>query len=304
MPHSQPKFQQLQQDGTLGKSLALLDLVASATKPPRFADLLALSEHPKATLHRLLKSLVTQNMLTYDIERQTYSLGVRLVGLAHAAWRQSSLAPVARPFVDTLARETGLTVHLAQLAGAQVLYVDKRNAHQSVEMFSQAGKVGPAYCTGVGKAMLAYLDEAELDHALAQQSFHKFTPATHTDAVSLKRELALIRASSLSFDREEHELGIICIAAPILSSMGLPLGAISLTTTTQQSSLESLNALQAPLQDAAQKIAAVSQAWRFPASGAEASVSQGTNPCMKSDNIENGPDAQDQTGGSHVSSHA
>ena len=87
----------------------------------------------------------------------TYALGVRLVRLAHAAWAQSSLAPLARPYLDRLSAETGETIHLAQLDQGQVLYVDKRNAARPVEMFAQAGKVGPAYCTGVGKAMLAYL---------------------------------------------------------------------------------------------------------------------------------------------------
>jgi hypothetical protein len=94
-------------------------------------------------------------MLSYDPERQTYAPGLRLVRLAHAAWQASSLAPIARPYLDELSRATGETVHLAQLDGGQVLYVDKRNAADPVEMYSQAGKVGPAYCTGVGKAMLA-----------------------------------------------------------------------------------------------------------------------------------------------------
>ena len=71
--------------------------------------------------------------------------------------RKVSLAQVARPYLDALSAEVGETVHLAQLDHGQVLYVDKRNARQPIEMFSQAGKVGPAYCTGVGKAMLAHL---------------------------------------------------------------------------------------------------------------------------------------------------
>jgi DNA-binding IclR family transcriptional regulator len=67
-------------------------------------------------------------MLSFDPERQTYAPGLRLVRLAHAAWQASSLAPIARPYLDELSRATGETVHLAQLDGGQVLYVDKRNA--------------------------------------------------------------------------------------------------------------------------------------------------------------------------------
>jgi DNA-binding IclR family transcriptional regulator len=145
-----------------GKALTVLDAVAEHGRPVRFTELLEDSPFPKATLYRFVQTLTAQGMLSYDPERQTYAPGLRLVRLAHAAWQASSLAPIARPYLDDLSRATGETVHLAQLDGGQVLYVDKRNATDPVEMYSQAGKVGPAYCTGVGKAMLAYLPEAEL----------------------------------------------------------------------------------------------------------------------------------------------
>ncbi len=137
-------------DGTVGKALDVLDQVAAFERPVRFGELQDNSAYPKATLYRFLQTLTNQGMLSYNSDRQTYSLGMRLVRLAHAAWTTSSLAPIARPFLDALSAEIGETVHLAQLDASQVLYVDKRNARQPVEMYSQAGKLGPAYCTGVG----------------------------------------------------------------------------------------------------------------------------------------------------------
>ena len=65
----------------------------------------------------------------------------------------------------------GETVHLAELDNGQVLYVDKRNPASPIEMYSQAGKVGPAYCTGVGKAMMAFLEESELSKVISKQAF-------------------------------------------------------------------------------------------------------------------------------------
>jgi DNA-binding IclR family transcriptional regulator len=203
-------------------------------------------------------------MLSYDPERHCYAPGVRLVRLAHAAWSQSSLAPVARPIVDALSREVGETVHLAQLDHGQVLYVDKRNARQPIEMFSQAGKVGPAYCTGVGKAMLAFLDEAEVEQVLPQQSFHPFTPKTLTSAQALREELARIRARGYAFDDEEHERGIICIAMPILTRSGRVLGALSVTSSTARTTLEGLSALAPSLRRAAVAISEEVATWRFP----------------------------------------
>ncbi len=250
--------------GTVGKALAVLDQVAAFGRPARFSELLDGSPYPKATLYRFVQTLVGQGMLSYDTERQAYALGVRLVRLAHAAWQHASLAPIARPYVDRLAETAHETVHLAQLDAAQVLYVDKRNADQPIEMYSSAGKVGPAYCTGVGKAMLAYLSEAELAPIIAQQSFHVFTPTTLKGERELRDELRAIRSLGYAFDREEHEPGIICIAAPILSDAGRPLGAISVTSSTGRTSLAALEALAPEVKSTAGSIAREAQAWRFP----------------------------------------
>lgn len=254
-------------DGTVGKALDVLDAVAAHGRPVRFSDLLAGSAYPKATLYRFLQTLTNQGMLSYDEDRGTYLPGIRLVRLAHAAWATSSLAPLARPYLDELAAETGETIHLAQMDQGQVLYVDKRNAAKPVDMFSSAGKVGPAYCTGVGKAMLAYLDPVALEAALSRQSFHPFTPETLDSPEKLKAELTAIRARGHAFDREEHEPGIICCAVPILSRSGRAIGAISVTSTTARTSLAALEAQAGRIKDIASKIATAAEDWRFPEQG-------------------------------------
>jgi len=251
-------------DGTVGKALDVLDMVASHGRPVRFSDLLGEAGYPKATLYRLLQTLTHQGMLTLDPDTGTYALGVRLVRLAHAAWAQSSLAPIARPYLDDLARETGETIHLAQMDLGQVLYVDKRNAAKPVEMFAQAGKVGPAYCTGVGKAMLAYLPPEALEAALARQSFHRHTPHTLASRAALLAELQAIRTRGHAWDAEEHEAGIICCAVPILSRRGRVMGALSVTSTTARTTLAALGDLAPRIKDIAAKIAADAESWRFP----------------------------------------
>lgn len=250
-------------DGTVGKALEVLDKVASYGRPVRFTELLADSPHPKATLYRLLQTLTNQGMLAFDKQRQTYSPGLRLVGLAHTAWKQSSLAPVARPFVDALAAEFGETVHLAQMTNGQVLYVDKRNANDPIELFSQAGKVGPGYCTGVGKAIMAFMDDKARAQALKQQSYMPFTDNTHTSAESLSAELDEIRREGVAFDREEHEPEIICIAAPILSGNRV-VGALSITSTTRRLSLAKLLKFKPALLKTAAEIGTTAAEWQFP----------------------------------------
>lgn len=250
-------------DGTVGKALDVLDHVASFGRPVRFAEVLDASPHPKATLYRLLQTLTNTGMLRHDETTQCYAPGLRLVRLAHAAWAQSSLAPIARPFIDALSEEVGETIHLAQLDGGQVLYVDKRNAARPIEMFSAAGKVGPGYCTGVGKAMIAHLPETRRAEAIAMQAYHRHTEHTFTDAESFARELDQISAAGIAFDREEHEPGIICIAAPILDG-GKVLGALSITTSTRRNTLGGLATFRSALIRTAQAIARAAHDWQFP----------------------------------------
>lgn len=251
-------------DGTVGKALDVLDQVASFGRPVRFTELLDASPYPKATLYRLLQTLTNQRMLSFDSELGTYRPGLRLVRMAHSAWQQSSLAPLARSYLDRLSAEVGETVHLAQLDGASVLYVDKRNATMPVEMYSAAGKIGPAYCTGVGKAILAWLPDEELASVLAQQSWHRFTDATITSPDAMRAEIAEIRKSGFAVDREEHEPGIVCVAMPVLTPGGRVHGAVSVTGPTHRISLTSLMTHVPALTQATQNIAQDLRDWRFP----------------------------------------
>ena len=138
-------------DGTVGKAMQVLDQVAAFSRPVRFSELLANSPFPKPTLYRFVQTLTNQGMLAFDPERQTYSMGIRLVRLAHSAWRHSSLVPVARPYIEALAAKVGEAVHLAQFDNGHVLFVDKCKATDHFETLAQAGKIAPGYCTGVGR---------------------------------------------------------------------------------------------------------------------------------------------------------
>lgn len=254
-------------DGTVGKALALLDIVESFKAPVRFNDILKQSPFPKPSTYRLLQTLVSQEMLSHNEDSGHYAIGSRLIRLAHSAWKNASLAPIAAPFLDALSNTTGETIHLAKLDNAQTLYLDKRNALKPIDMFSNAGKIGPAYCTGVGKAMLAHLGPAARDTHVAQQSFYSYTPNTFTTAAAFNTELDAIKRSGVSFDDEEHEPRIICIAVPVLGPQGELYGAISITSSTERASLQDLEHYKTDLQNTAQQIGASAAAWMLPKLG-------------------------------------
>lgn len=251
-------------DGTVGKAMQVLDQVASFQRPVRFSALLANSPFPKPTLYRFVQTLTNQGMLTFDAERQTYSMGIRLVSLAHSAWRHSSLAPVARPYIEDLAAKVGEAVHLAQLDNGHVLFVDKCKVSDHFETLAQAGKIAPGYCTGVGKAILAFMPEAEQKKALDQQSYAACTPFTLTNRAALVLELEKVKTVGVAYDREEHEQGIISIACPILTRQSRVLGAVSIATSTNRYQIEDLENQRPNLLKAANLIGTEAELWQFP----------------------------------------
>lgn len=250
-------------DGTVGKALEVLDAVAAFERPVKFTELQENSPYPKATLYRLLQTLTNQNLVAHDPDTGTYTLGLRLIRLAHTAWEHASLAPIARPFLERLAAESGESVHLAQLDNGQVIFVAKLKATDRFETLAQVGKVAPAYCTGVGKVMLAFLSPKRLEIVLRQQSFFPYTPSTHKSAESLLAEIEVVRREGIAFDREEHEEGINSIAAPIFISNGRVIGALSVATSTARHKQEELSAFRDRLLSTAQDIGDQASSWHL-----------------------------------------
>ena len=251
-------------DGTVGKAMQVLDQVASFRRAVRFSELLANSPFPKPTLYRLVQTLANQGMLAFDPERQSYSMGIRLVRLAHSAWRYSSLAPVARPYIEALSAKVGEAVHLAQFDNGHVLFVDKCKATDNFETLAQAGKIAPGYCTGVGKAILAFLPEVKQNRALDQQSYTAHTPFTLTDRAALVAELTKIKSTGVAYDREEHEQGIISIACPILTGQGRVVGAVSIASSTNRYTIDDLEKQRPNLLKSANLIGSEAELWQVP----------------------------------------
>ncbi|MGA1800826.1 IclR family transcriptional regulator [Rhizobium sp. HT1-10] len=239
--------------GTLGKIIALLDLVTLADAPMRFTDILELSEQPRGTLHRQLTHMVREGLLEMDREGR-YLPGVRLLTFAARSWAGSDLRRIAEPHLGLLHEQTGETVHLGVLSDLQVIYLDKVEGRQSVRMYSHIGNAAPAYCTGVGKAALSSLDDRSLNAVAARLELRAFTTHTHRTIVSLLDDIQDIRARGYALDREEHEEGICCVAAAIPPVGGRGPSGVSVTAPAYRVSLQRLQDWAPLVQRTAQSI--------------------------------------------------
>lgn len=252
-------------DGTVSKALWLLDHIGDSERPKRFSALLAETGLPKATLHRMLRSLLDEGALGFDEYTSSYTLGPRLLRLAHRAWLQNGFLVAAGPVLDELSREIGETLHLAQLERGQVLYLDKRTTAHAVTMYSATGKIAPAFCTGIGKAMLSVLNEAQLSEAVSAQSFRRYTDTTLDTEQALRADLAFARERGYAIDNEEHETGISCVAVPVISEKGALYGGLSVTSAVFRMPLENLVRHAPLLKSAAARIAGQAEIRMAPA---------------------------------------
>jgi len=251
-------------DGTVGKGLEILDIVVGFGRAARFSEVLEVSPYPKATVYRFLQTLTNQGMLSYDEDRHTYTPGMRLVRIAHHAWNQSALAPLADPFISSLAEDVGETVHLSQMENSRVVFIDKKSTPQGFRTMAQQGRRAPAHCTGVGKVMMAFMTPERRQTAVDRQQFEKFTPSTHQNADTLNAELDVIAKEGVAYDREEHEQGIISIAAPIFGNGQNVIGAISVVTSTLRLSLDDLEKFRPALLRTATQIGNEAALWPYP----------------------------------------
>ncbi len=214
---------------SLSKALTVLKEVCCANSPLRFADVVDRSELPKATTHRILSTLTDEGLVRLDEPSQLYHPGYGLLELAHKAWSTLDIRDVAADQMKELWQETGETIHLAVLDRGDVIYIDKLESQKSLRLFSAVGKKGPVYCTGVGKAMAAFLPEAQLQDVIATQSFIQHTQNTLNSEQKLREDLLQIKESGVSLDLQEHEEGIQCAASTIFNYRNEPIAALSIT---------------------------------------------------------------------------
>ncbi len=239
--------------GTVGKALSVLDIVAESDEPLRFTDILTRAGQPRGTLHRQLSHLVEEGLLTVNRD-QTYALGVRLLRLAAKSWSGNQFRMVAEPHLRKLNELTGETVHLGVLNGTEVIYLDKVEGRQAVRMYSQIGNASPVYCTGVGKAALSALRDDKVHEIVRRIRFRPFTAATLMSAQALLAEVEDIRVSGNAYDREEHEIGIRCVAAPVYSGDRRFAGGISVTGPAYRVSMRDLQGWAGSVRDTAAAI--------------------------------------------------
>ena len=212
----------------LQRGLHLLNLFAANEKGLYATQIAKLSGLPVSTVHRFLANLKSSGFLNCD-SNGAYQLGIACVSLGQAARGQLDVRRVSLPHLQELNRRTRETVHLTVRHALSAVYVEKLDSPEPLRIHSRIGAAVPLYCTAVGKVLLAYMPEAELDKILDQLEMKRLTENTVGNLQELQTELQRVRKNGYAYDLEEHEAHIRCIAAPIWDHTGAVNSSLSVT---------------------------------------------------------------------------
>jgi DNA-binding IclR family transcriptional regulator len=215
------------------KALELLSVFSFREPRLSLAELAARTGIPRATAFRLLSTLEQAGFLAKD--HGAYQLGIKCFVLGNIVAGGLDLRETAHPHLVALRDATRETTQIAILDHWQVVYLERvLSPHPVVFMRARAGAILPAYCTGLGKSLLAYSPAAEVEAWAATQKFPALTPRTITSAKRLLKDLAGIRERGYGLDEEEREKGVTCVAAPIFNHTGDVVAAISVAGPTER----------------------------------------------------------------------
>lgn len=203
-------------------------LKAFSSREPEFGvtELAERLDLGKSTVHRLLATLVDEDLIEQDAETGRYRLGLAVHDLGGASASTDLHAAVLMP-MSVLRNRTGETVHVGVLDGREVVYVERLDSPHTLRLFVEVGRRNAAHATGTGKCLLAFLPPDRLERLLAGGDLERKTPHTLTDRARLRRDLQESRRRGYAVNRHESEVGVISVAAPIRDATADVVAAMS-----------------------------------------------------------------------------
>lgn len=214
------------------RALDLLEKLVEFTEPVSITELSKQLGLHKSTVHRLLSTLRQRGYVTQDVKTNNYQIGLKLFEIGSAVLNKMDLRAKVRPHLESLRQVTNETIHLGILDDYQVVYIDKVESSEVIRMYSRIGKRVPAYCTSLGKILLAYSAKELIANLLMEKPLLRRTEFTITDPELLTEHLAQVKKQGYSIDNQEQELDIRCIAGPIFNYDGQILAAFSISGPT------------------------------------------------------------------------
>jgi IclR family transcriptional regulator, KDG regulon repressor len=220
---------------SLAKAFTLLDMLGKFENGTSIAELSKELKMGKSTVHRLLATLREFDLVWFDASTSNYALGVRILRWSDQLLKQNMLIRHGSPILRELVHSSHETASLAVLEGLDVVYVARFESTQRLRMSEAVGSRCPAYCTALGKAILAALSEEEFRAVFdGVDSLPPMTPNSITSKERLWDHLQKVRQDGIAHDFEENVIGGICIGTVVRNHTGKAVAGMSLSLPTQR----------------------------------------------------------------------
>ncbi len=199
---------------SLAKALSLFGYFSIQEPELGITELSERSGLLKSSISNMVSTFCGYGFLEKNERSGKYRLGSKILELSHVMYQSHDLRTLVHPYLERISAETGENVYLGILSGDEVLYIDSVFPPGSYSARSIIGVKAPLYCTGIGKALLAFMPDSVTQHIIDKGLF-RFTPNTLCDPVRLRADLNTIKDRGYAIDDMEHEYGIRCVAVPI-----------------------------------------------------------------------------------------
>ncbi|NMA83784.1 MAG: IclR family transcriptional regulator [Epulopiscium sp.] len=217
---------------SVDRALSILEVISDYSDGLGITDISEKVSLHKSTVHRLLGTLIYKGFVEQDLTTNKYKISLKLYELGSKRIEGLDILKISKPYTQALMREINEVVHLVIRDENDIVYIDKVEANNTIRMASTIGRRSPLYCTSVGKAILAFTDDEEVEEIWENSNIKKLTENTITNFDNFKKELEIIREQGYAEDDEENELGVRCIGAPVFNHKGEVEGAISISGPT------------------------------------------------------------------------
>ena len=214
---------------SLRKMAVVLDCFSRNRHSLSVSEISELSGLPRTTVHRIVSSLRDVGMLDQDGRRQSYRLGLKLFHYGSSVLASFDTPRRAHPHIAKLQLVTGEIIHFHIFDGSRMVCVEREEMGTSRQTTFTTIEAAPTYSTSVGKAFLAFQDEALVRRIAEECGLKRITPNTITDVEQLLKELELTRKRGFAIDDEENEIGIRCIGAPVRDAAGRVFASVSVS---------------------------------------------------------------------------
>lgn len=236
----------------LGRAFQIMDCILESPEPIGVSQISKLTEIPKANTFRILKTLEELDAITEIGDG--YVLSTQLIKYGNGAKRHNKFLPVVAPYVERLAHEVGESVNLGIQYYDSVLVIHSETGDASTAVVSYLSPIMAMYCSSIGKLLLSYKSDEEIDEYFSKTEIVARTVRTLKSKEDFLKEREEILKEGIAYDREEYDYGLSCFSMPIRNMHGDIVAGLSISGPTSRLNYKGVEHLQEVLRKTVDEI--------------------------------------------------